>query len=118
MKFLAILALLFPVSALAADADDDGVPDEADNCIQQKNPQQEDWDFDNVGNRCDADFDQSQVVNMFDFNLFSICLKQQDAGRSYSAACDLNADGVLGDRDLTIFTNRLGRPPGPSGLHP
>lgn len=118
MKWLAIVLFWFPCAALAVDTDSDGVPDEVDNCVNLKNPLQEDWDFDNYGNRCDTDLDHSGIANMADFNAFSTCMKQQEAARSYNAGCDFNSDGVLSDRDLTIFTNRLNRPPGPSGLHP
>ena len=41
--------------ALPADADGDGVPDDADNCVEQANPGQADLDGDGVGDACDAD---------------------------------------------------------------
>ena len=36
-----------------ADSDADGVPDNADNCPQQANPDQADSDFDGIGDACD-----------------------------------------------------------------
>lgn len=42
----------------APDADEDGVPDDDDNCPDVANPDQEDWDSDGVGDACsDADED-------------------------------------------------------------
>jgi hypothetical protein len=36
------------------DADDDGVPDDQDNCVNNPNPGQEDSDSDGDGNACDT----------------------------------------------------------------
>lgn len=44
-----------------ADADDDGIPDPADNCFQLANPNQEDGDQDGVGDLCD---NCSEVPNL------------------------------------------------------
>ena len=35
------------------DADDDGIPDSEDNCVNQYNPQQTDLDNDGIGDACD-----------------------------------------------------------------
>jgi cysteine-rich repeat protein len=41
------------VVAVSGDGDDDGVPDQLDNCPADPNPTQEDADEDNVGDACD-----------------------------------------------------------------
>ena len=46
---------------LTDDADGDGVPDSADNCVGVKNPGQEDFDLDTVGDVCDPDDDNDMV---------------------------------------------------------
>ena len=56
--------------ATTIDSDADGVPDSVDNCILVANPEQTDTDNDGFGNRCDADFNNDNVVNDLDSNLF------------------------------------------------
>lgn len=48
-----------------SDVDDDGVPDEIDNCIQHANADQTDLDNNKRGDLCD-DFDRDGVVNIKD----------------------------------------------------
>ncbi len=49
-----------------ADADADGVPDTADNCLSLVNPAQEDVDADGVGDVCDPDADGDGRLNAAD----------------------------------------------------
>jgi hypothetical protein len=42
------------VARTLADADDDGIPDDSDNCPTAPNPLQEDVDADGAGDACDA----------------------------------------------------------------
>ncbi len=48
---------------LPADTDGDGVPDSADNCPFDFNPDQSDIDFDGLGDACDDEFTEETVVD-------------------------------------------------------
>jgi Leucine-rich repeat (LRR) protein len=50
---LAIACISFCSSALSADADSDGIPDDEDNCLSSPNPDQLDADDDGFGDVCD-----------------------------------------------------------------
>ena len=54
------------VSGVNYDADSDGVNNEADNCPDDANPNQEDFDNDNMGDACDEDNDNDLVNNSDD----------------------------------------------------
>ncbi|MGD9161172.1 MAG: thrombospondin type 3 repeat-containing protein [Desulfobacteraceae bacterium] len=53
-----------------ADADQDFIPDDVDNCRLTANRKQTDSDEDGYGNICDADFDNNGVVGGNDYTLF------------------------------------------------
>ena len=50
----------------AGDVDDDGVPDQEDNCVFVYNPEQADLDQDLEGDACDADLDGDGVIDELD----------------------------------------------------
>lgn len=93
------------------DSDNDGVSDAADNCSETSNPEQRDTDGDNIGNACDADFNQDCTVNFLDLSIF---------GGNFLVSgdldTDLNGDGLTNFADLSILSQRFFMPPGPSGL--
>ncbi len=93
----------------APDSDGDGVPDDADNCIDVANPAQTDTDGDNFGNACDPDYNNDGIVNVIDLGL----LKQAFFGNDPNI--DLNDDGIVNVIDLGIFKSYFFQPPGPSG---
>lgn len=99
------------------DSDGDLVPDQFDNCRTFVNGpnqtnNQRDTDIDGYGNRCDADFNNSNTaVDLTDFNLF---LAQ--FGNPATGVTDMDADGDTDLNDFNLFVAAFGGPPGPSGL--
>jgi hypothetical protein len=96
----------------AADTDGDALGDPFDNCINHQNPDQRDTDGDGFGNRCDADFDQSNFVNAADLALFKTRFGTTNAD------ADLDGNGFVNAADLAIFKQLFGKAPGPSALAP
>ena len=90
------------------DADDDGVPDNQDNCINKPNADQRDTDGDGYGNICDADLDQSGFVNAIDLAIFKASWHSMDPD------ANLNSKGNVNAVDLAIFKSLYRKPPGPS----
>lgn len=94
--------------SLAPDADDDGIPDETDNCTLAPNPDQFDADEDGHGNVCDADQNNDCIVNAIDLGYFKLAFSS-----SFPIA-DLNNDGIVDASDLDIVRSLFFKPPGPS----
>ena len=102
------------VSLPPSDTDNDGVPDNSDNCILVPNSSQNDSNGDGYGNICDGDLDNlGGVVNFGDLALFK--------GLFGTANPDADFDGtggVVNFGDLAIFKGLFGSPPGPSCCAP
>ena len=94
-----------------SDEDGDGVPDDSDNCTMLPNADQRDTDGDNYGNRCDADFNNSDMVDAADLTLFKIRYRSSDPD------ADFDGDGFVDARDLSIMKSLYMKPPGPSGYY-
>jgi hypothetical protein len=62
----AVIWWVQPTNPTPPDADEDGVPDSADNCVNVANPSQADGDADGIGDACDPDFDNDGVLNASD----------------------------------------------------
>ena len=120
LSVLAAMIALFLWGAAPAfagpppDLDADGVPDTADNCIDAvlgANPAQDDSDGDACGNICDADYDQSGVVDIFDLFLFLDFFTTVDALHNHTEPVG-DAVGIF---DLFAFLDMFTLLPGPSG---
>ncbi len=92
------------------DTDQDGVPDDRDNCTAVANTDQRDTDGDQVGNLCDGDLNNDNLVNFGDFQLF------RDAFQSTAPDADFDGNGNVDFQDLAIFVSLVFQPPGPSGV--
>jgi hypothetical protein len=93
------------------DADGDGIADQEDNCSQLANADQRDTDGDNIGNLCDADFNNDCIVNFLD-----LAVMKRAFFTSYAEA-DLDGDGRVNFLDLGRLKADFFLPPGPSGRH-
>ncbi len=96
--------------AIVPDTDDDGVQDVADNCVAVVNADQRDTDGDDIGNACDADFNQDCTVNVIDLGLLRVNFFSSDPDT------DLNGDGVVNVVDLGLMRAAFFSTPGPSGI--
>jgi len=106
---MAMLAT-YSTQGLAADNDKDGVENEIDNCVDVSNPNQRDTDADGIGNRCDADLDNSGFVNSIDFSMFKQRLLSKDPD------ADLDGNGFVNSIDFSMFKKMLLKRPGPSNV--
>ena len=81
----------------SADADMDGVPDVSDNCPVTSNPLQDDFDKDSLGDACDLDDDNDQVLDTEDaFDNDPIEWSDFDSdGRGDNADTDDDNDNVI-----------------------
>jgi len=123
VKFFIATALLacagasFPgIAALPTDTDGDAIPDTTDNCTLVFNPSQLDADGDGNGNICDADLDNSGIVNSSDYVMMQSVLNDSAGSSTTAAAADLDGNGTVNGIDLLRLRIMIGKPPGPSGL--
>jgi len=116
----ALLALLFAAGltapVFAADRDGDRVNDAGDNCLDVANPDQIDSDGDGCGNACDADYNQSGMVDADDFHYFRSVMGRRLGDTNFDSKADHDDDGRIGGADFIFFRGRMNRKPGPSLL--
>jgi uncharacterized protein (TIGR03790 family) len=108
-----------------ADSDADGVPDSDDNCTALPNPRQRDSDGDGYGNLCDADVDGDGLVTTSWGAAFPVdergdveWIALTAKNGPYDPDYDLDGDGLVDDRDVSIAQLSLFMPPGPSASRP
>jgi hypothetical protein len=95
-----------------ADTDDDGVGDACDNCTLAANADQRDTDEDGYGNACDADLDGNGVVNFKDLAIMKSVFFTTDED------ADLNGDNTVNFADLAIMKKSFFKKPGPAAGKP
>ena len=123
---ISLLAFGFAMSANAGsivDTDGDLIPDVFDNCTNVANGpsgdplnpnlfDQVDTDGDGIGNMCDADYDNNNVVDTIDFGVFFT-----DFLAGTGVHTDANSDGNVDTIDFgSFFTQFLAGVPGPPSL--
>ncbi|MEM7082998.1 MAG: dockerin type I domain-containing protein [Pseudomonadota bacterium] len=105
-------------SAVAPDADEDGINDFADNCTLVSNPDQRDTDNDGQGNICDFDYNNDCVINFLDLAALSFAFGSIVGDQNFDENIDLNEDGVINFLDFGMppnnFETYFNGPPGPS----
>ncbi len=104
---LAVDHIIVEGTPIIADADEDGVADEDDNCPIDPNPNQIDTDQDGAGDACDADDDNDTVLDGNDNCPLDVNPDQVDTdGDGAGDACDedLDGDGVLDADDACVPT--------------
>jgi len=117
---------MYPTTA--DDQDQDGIHNLSDNCaaVANGNPNaapfnQIDSDGDRIGNICDGDFDQDQIVAGTDWITFLACFGRpvgQPGGPAADPTCeesDLTGDHIVAGTDYSAFLPMFGQPLGPSG---
>ncbi|GMQ83883.1 MAG: hypothetical protein BMS9Abin06_0628 [Gammaproteobacteria bacterium] len=96
------------------DTDGDGVLDNVDNCIEDKNPGQQDTNGDDFGNRCDPDLNGDLRIDFADLAI----LKSQFFATGPNMDADLNSDDRVDFADLAIMKSKFFGAPGPSAVAP
>jgi len=100
----------------AEDAENDGIADRFDNCLEVANPSQLDTDRDGYGNACDADYNDDGMVGGPDWVVFARAFGATSGSLRFDPEIDADGDGVIGSAEFRLAAGSLGRPPGPSGL--
>jgi hypothetical protein len=106
--------LLVPAISIAQEPDEDldGAGDEIDNCSSDMNSDQDDSDFDDCGNLCDADYDNNGIVGYSDFGEFVLAFHSNDEEKCHVQPIP---GCIVGFGDFGFFVSSYGKAPGPSG---
>lgn len=98
------------ITGLAADNDDDTIPDSADNCPAIANPGQADLDLDGQGDACDNDIDGDGLDNSAEVAAGSDPYNPDTDGDSLSDGAEVNTYGtspLLADTDGDSFSDAV-----------
>ena len=111
-----ITAIETGLSTLILDMDEDGVLDDVDNCIEEYNPNQEDYDLDGIGDYCDpcdnisfyvGNLNGDAFVDLFDILLLvDIVLGHANDGCSIESS-DINSDGSINVLDVIFLLQQI-----------
>jgi len=96
----------------ADDLDEDWVYDDADNCVGTANASQLDGDGDGFGNFCDADLDQSGVVDAADYTIWRDGFGLAEGDPGFPSAGDLDGNGSIDLGDFALLRAMQGAAPG------
>lgn len=100
---------------ITSDSDNDGIPDNSDNCTEAPDPDQRDTNGDGYGNLCDADLDDNGNTDLFDLTLYKQAYGSKLGEAAYNPDADFNGDGKIDLLDLAILKSLYLSPPGPNG---
>ncbi len=85
-----------------ADSDSDGVPDDADNCVDTANADQADFDNDGIGDVCDDDIDGDTILNINDNCPMTPNTNQSDVNNNgVGDVCDIEC-GLYASMDTPV----------------
>ena len=91
-----------------SDYDSDGVPDSVDNAPETANADQIDTDGDGYGNICDADFNNDDTVNFYDYSILQSAWGSTDGDTEWNADADMNSDGSVNYTDFSNLQSHWG----------
>ncbi|MGD8451476.1 MAG: thrombospondin type 3 repeat-containing protein [Phycisphaerae bacterium] len=111
------------IALLGGDTDSDGMPDDCDNCPNDRNPDQENQDGDLLGDACDpcpaiilGDANMDGQANCDDIPAFVYLITGGGGGGGWElCVADFDGNGMLNNYDIPGFVALLGGDPDEDG---